>query len=251
MAGQSVKRWQLTKSIYRTAKKRARKLRQQAFEFFGSARYSRVALFDLDKKLERYVAFRDGFFIEAGANDGLSQSNTYLLERFHGWRGLLIEPIPELAAQCRINRPRSVTVNAALVANSETKYVSMKAAHLMSKVNTFSNEDEAMAYVRLASEAQNLTGIHDVDVPARTLSSILQEAGTKEIDLFSLDVEGYEMEVLRGLDLSRHVPRYILVETKAPDAITEYLTEKYTPIAQLTHHDYLYQSRVSYPKQQP
>jgi hypothetical protein len=36
-----------------------------------------------------------GYFVEAGAHDGFTQSNTYLLERRHGWRGLLVEPMPD------------------------------------------------------------------------------------------------------------------------------------------------------------
>jgi hypothetical protein len=49
-------------------------------------------------------------------------------------------------------------------------------------------------------------------VPARPLSSLLDEAGICRVDLLSLDVEGYEAQALRGLDLSRHAPMWILVE---------------------------------------
>ena len=58
----------------------------------------------LDVKLEQYVDFDNGFFIEAGANDGIKQSNTLYFEKYRNWRGLLIEPIPELAMKCRKNR---------------------------------------------------------------------------------------------------------------------------------------------------
>jgi hypothetical protein len=52
---------------------------------------------ELDVKLANHIRFRRGFFVEVGGNDGISQSNTAYLERYLGWRGLLIEPIPELA----------------------------------------------------------------------------------------------------------------------------------------------------------
>ena len=51
-----------------------------------------------DKKVLKYLPTAPGFFIEAGANDGLKQSNTFYLESRRGWRGLLVEPIPELAS---------------------------------------------------------------------------------------------------------------------------------------------------------
>ncbi len=72
---------------------------------------------ELDKKLEPYIDFDNGIFVEAGANDGQTQSNTAYFARHRGWRGLLVEPIPELAARCRVARPESVVENCALVAS--------------------------------------------------------------------------------------------------------------------------------------
>src|SRR6266516_1818539 len=69
--------------------------RRALFERFGSARYSRVAIHGLDRMLERHLPRRPGTFVEAGAYDGVFQSNTYYLERFWGWSGVLIEPLPE------------------------------------------------------------------------------------------------------------------------------------------------------------
>ena len=60
------------------------------------------ALDDLDRKVLRHLPDRPGIFVEAGAHDGLTQSNTAMLEFSFGWTGLLVEPIPELAARCRL-----------------------------------------------------------------------------------------------------------------------------------------------------
>ena len=48
---------------------------------------------NLDLKLEKYLNYNNGFFIELGANDGISQSNTYYFEKNKNWNGVLIEPI--------------------------------------------------------------------------------------------------------------------------------------------------------------
>ncbi len=59
---------------------------------------------------------RGGRFLRGGsANDGYQQSNTYYLERFCGWRGILIEPIPELYTEAVVEQPNSQVINAALV----------------------------------------------------------------------------------------------------------------------------------------
>ena len=78
------------------------KIRRTICEYFGIARYSRPALNDIDRKLEKYLDFEEGFFVEAGANDGFNQSNTYYLEKIKKWSGILIEPIPDLYNKLKI-----------------------------------------------------------------------------------------------------------------------------------------------------
>jgi hypothetical protein len=55
--------------------------------------------------MKRFRNKRDGFFVDVGANSGVDQSNTLLLEKEFAWRGILIEPIPELAQMAARNRP--------------------------------------------------------------------------------------------------------------------------------------------------
>ena len=85
-----------------------KRLRRGVCEAVGVWRYSRPALYGIDRKLERWLDRDGGVFIEAGANDGVRQSNTYFLEKKRGWTGLLVEPVPELAAECRKNRRAAV-----------------------------------------------------------------------------------------------------------------------------------------------
>ncbi|HEV2761676.1 MAG TPA: FkbM family methyltransferase, partial [Pyrinomonadaceae bacterium] len=81
-------------------------------------------------------------------------------------------------------------------------------------------------------------------VPARTLTSVLDEAGAPAVDFLSLDVEGFELGVLRGLDFDRHEPAAMLIEcqtAEARDAVNEYLARRgYALEAKLTRHDYLF-----------
>lgn len=55
------------------------------------------SLNELDIKLLKYINKRNGFFIEVGANNGISQTNTLLFEKNYGWNGMLIEAIPDLS----------------------------------------------------------------------------------------------------------------------------------------------------------
>jgi hypothetical protein len=73
----------------------------------------RKARYGMDKKLEAYLPSK-GFFIEAGAFDGIYESNTYFLEKWKGWKGILIEPIYENYILCKRSRSRSIVLNYAL-----------------------------------------------------------------------------------------------------------------------------------------
>jgi FkbM family methyltransferase len=198
----------------------------------------------LDKKLEPHIDFDNGIFVEAGANDGQTQSNTAYFARHRGWRGLLVEPIPELAARCRAARPESVVENCALVATgADGQTVPMTYCGLMSMVDGGWGDPEAeRAHVETGRQIQSLTTYH-VDVPARSLSALLDKHKMSHIDLLSLDVEGFERQALEGLDLTRHRPRFILVEARFRDEIDDLLLPCYEVIAELSHHDVLYRAK--------
>ena len=71
---------------------------------------------DLDKKLLKYINYKDGFYIDCGANDGINQSTTWFYEKTLNWRGILIEPIPQVFEMLKKNRSKdNIFVNAALV----------------------------------------------------------------------------------------------------------------------------------------
>lgn len=199
------------------------------------------ALNQLDLKLEPYLDFDGGFFIEAGANDGVSQSNTLYFEKYRKWRGLLIEPIPELAERCRRNRPKSTVENAALtLADFDGQQVAMRYCNLMSQVKGAMKSDaEELEHIQRGCQVQDIES-RELRVPGKTLSRILDRLGVNHIDLLSLDVEGYELQALQGLDLDRHSPRFMLIEARYRQDIEEFLQPRYEVVAELSHHDILY-----------
>jgi FkbM family methyltransferase len=214
--------------------------RRFAEEARGNDRLSKPALHELDAKLNAIIDMSGGFFIEAGAHDGFTQSNTYWLERFRAWRGLLVEPIPEMAAEARLSRPSATVIQCALVAADDpAERVTMRFGDLMSVVDGVKDADwPGMGTVLGWRDA------YDVEVDARSLSSILEEVHAPEIDLLSLDTEGFEAPALRGLDLQRHAPRYIVVEihesARDQPPIDEALGDRYVEHSWLSPIDLLY-----------
>ncbi|HLI31907.1 MAG TPA: FkbM family methyltransferase [Solirubrobacteraceae bacterium] len=211
--------------------------RCRLLERLGSQRYSRPALFNMDVRLAELMPWRDGTFFEAGAHDGYTQSNTYYLERYRGWSGILVEPIPQLRRKCERRRPRSRVFGCALVGQEDGEgRVTIRVNDLMSHVSRADRAGDGGA-----------AGDGFISVPARTLTSVLDAAAARDIDLMVLDLEGQESEVLRGLDLDRLHPRYMLIEAleraRQQGAIDAALASHYEFVEPLSDYDLLYKLR--------
>jgi FkbM family methyltransferase len=152
--------------------------------------------------LKIFEFFRDkknGFFIEAGALDGIFQSNTQLLEQI-GWNGILVEPSEAAYLNCVKNR-KCIIEHCALVSFDYSQ------DHIL---GDFYGDGA------LGLGARNkVTETGGVRVKAKTLQSILSENNITQVDFFSLDVEGYEMEVLKGIDFNKTTIDYILIEVNS------------------------------------
>ncbi|MBK1617426.1 hypothetical protein CKO42_02930 [Lamprobacter modestohalophilus] len=209
-------------------------LRRKLFEYAGSDRFSKPAYQGIQARLNNYFE-KPGFFIEAGAVDGFFESNTYYLERFCNWKGILIEPVPHMYKRLAVNRSKTKRFNCALVPPDYTvPTVPITVNH-------------AISTVIIRDDFKVTNGKPVIDVPARTLTSVLDEVKPPQIDLLSLDVEGFEIAALQGLDFEKYKPDYILVEClneQAKNAISTYLGEHYTMIEQFSYRDYFFQANT-------
>ena len=86
------------------------------------------------------------------------------------------------------------------------------------------------------------TPVFHENIPTRTLTSILDETQPKEIDLFSLDVEGYELNVLEGLDFEKYKPKIIVVECHGEtiNPVNDLLSTYYGLDNKISDRDYVY-----------
>ncbi len=178
-----------------------------------------------------FLQKRNGVFVELGGYDGLFQSNTAFLEFERGWTGVLIEPSPVEFLKCKENRPNSQCFQYACVDSLYT--------HDTIEGDFYGNPMASVHGMR----AEMFNGTRgQITVPAKSLSDILTMANlTQPIDFLSLDVEGYELNVLKGLDFTRHRPNVMLIEiyTKSFHEICNFLKEKgYTFLANVTNYNH-------------
>lgn len=167
-----------------------------------------------------------GYYVDVGAFDGLFLSNTYSFEE-QGWQGICVEAHPTYYDLCRLARPGSICLHAACVAPAADRTVAYYADELGLFSGVLGGREPELKN-RYAGLGLTFQGFARPQVPAITLDAILASylpPGTA-IDFVSIDVEGSELDVLRGFDLERYRPRVLLVEANtqaAGDRLSHYL----------------------------
>ena len=163
----------------------------------------------------------NGTYLEVGVGDGINHSNTYLLEKKIGIKGILIEADPRQTKQ--ISKFRGATL-IKCIAGSKNDVVSINLASI-----------PELSWVGKNKPNDNLfrSSTKKFAINSRTLDSILEE-NLKEntLDYLSIDVEGYENEVLLGFSLNRWQPKFINIEHNRDelqiDNFKNFFKENYT-----------------------
>jgi FkbM family methyltransferase len=130
-----------------------------------------------------------GSFVDVGAGDGVSGSNTLFFERL-GWDGLLIEPDPRNHAALRASR-RAPFVDCA-IGLEQGRVFHLHSCPVLSGF--------------LRTDGQPIT------VWTASLAQVLDEHQVKNIDLLSIDTEGTELEVWRSFSRVKYSPRIVIAE---------------------------------------
>src|SRR5487761_2561484 len=151
----------------------------------------------------------NGFYVDVGA---ASPNEATVTRHFYeaGWSGINIEPLPEWASELRQFRPRDINLEVASAA-SDGEFTFFRV-----------REDPALSTMDLEiADEHRRAGLHvdELRIAVRTLNAILEEQQVPVIDFLKIDVEGAELEVLRGLDLNRWRPRVIVVESTLPTTL--------------------------------
>ncbi len=148
----------------------------------------------------------NGFYVDVGCQHPIKNNNTYLLYK-RGWRGVNIDLDTVNIDLFNFFRPNDNNINAAISNKIEVKELFYY--HQKSPINTLDQN---------ISSKQNAKIEKKVKIQTNTLSNILDKIIIKKIDVLSIDVEGYELKVLKGLNFEKYRPDVIIVEYLDPDA---------------------------------
>ena len=165
-----------------------------------------------------------GIFVEVGANDPVNSSQTWLLEQ-NGWSGVLVEPLSTLCEKLRAQRK-----------NSQVFQVACSSPDQEGEAELHVGADPGHSTLEAvkASAGTSFAGIERVKIT--TLDKVLQAAVVLRIDFLSIDVEGHEIAVLRGLDFLKYRPTLILIEDGLQDLSRHrFLTARGYKVVKRTH----------------
>jgi len=151
---------------------------------------------------------REGFFVEAGAFDGYFVSNTYAFEAL-GWTGLLVEAIESRARDAASLRTRSRVAAKALGGPGHPEFIEFGVNNTDRNGGQLTSRPVGLAAPGATSD--NTDELTRVRVPVATLDEELA-FHDGSIDAVFLDIEGTELEALRGLDLENRRPRVMIIE---------------------------------------
>ncbi len=157
---------------------------------------------------------KKGYFIEIGGADGITNSNTVVLEQQYGWNGVCIEADPDQYLLLKNNRS-CTTVNSACSSTSGEKL-----EFIFSTKKFFSQISSNVWSFKICKKIQKQLLDSKKQNPecsflvtTKTLTEILDEVKAPgNIDFLSLDVEGAELEVLQGINFEKYKIDCILVE---------------------------------------
>jgi len=157
-----------------------------------------------------------GVFMECGAFDGIYESSCRFFEESLGWTGVNIEPVPMFFEQLRINRPQCYNLHAALSDHAgEGDFSHVVHPHFGAWCTNGSLAHSEAHHQDLVAQGCQFT---TYKVPLMTFREVIEKSGIFRLDLFVLDVEGHELQVIDGMVGASVLPRVFCVEHGFVDA---------------------------------
>jgi FkbM family methyltransferase len=162
---------------------------------------------------------RDGFFVDVGAHDGIKFSNTYALEQSFGWKGICIEMDPDTFGKLKKNRggtqTTTIIVNECVFSESGIKKeIEVPLSNEIEEGNDMLTRIKNLPlYQNGSSFDRQFSKTQTYEKTTKTLTQIFKENNVPSvIDYMSVDVEGADLDALKGIDFSTYKIMFLTVE---------------------------------------
>jgi FkbM family methyltransferase len=145
---------------------------------------------------------KKGFYIDVGCQHPIKNNNTFLLHN-KNWSGINIDLDKDNIELFNTSRPSDCNINVAV--SDKIAEVDLYFYHKKSPINTIDKKTSQFQKAQVTSVKK---------IQTNTLNNIIlsSEFNDKHFDFLSVDVEGHELQVFKGLDFTRFAPNVIVVE---------------------------------------
>lgn len=152
----------------------------------------------------------NGFFLDIGANDGITYSNSYYFEKNKNWSGLCIEPQVDIFQKCKSIRNCYLENVCLSDVESFVLFRKVYGADMLSGIVDFM-DDGAVTRIEEYVKSNN-SKYEDIRLPSVVLGNLFQKYAISEIDFCSIDVEGAEWAILKTIDFDNLTIRAFVIE---------------------------------------
>ena len=135
---------------------------------------------------------RDGIFVDIGAYDGITGSNTLYFERALGWSGILVEPVAAHRARAEAVRRTPCLPYAVAARDGAARFIAVEAG--FTQMSGLAETYDPALLTRVRNDPRHREA--EIEVETRTIAQIFAEAGLNRADFVSLDIEGGELAAL-------------------------------------------------------
>ena len=154
-----------------------------------------------DQVVERILkGKRGGTFLDIGAYDGLTGSNSLYFEKYLGWTGVLVEPVQQHREVAKLWRTSPCLPYAIADRDGEATFIAVTKGY--TQMSGLEREYDAAILNRVRSDPRHAED--RITVPTRSLNSLFAEIGMDRVDFVSLDIEGGELAALTAFDHDRY-----------------------------------------------
>jgi len=216
----------------------------QSLKFLLLKRYS--ARGNIDKSLIDIINKRNGFYLEVGAYNGISESVSLRFEKELKWSGLLIEPNPLHFKYLKKNRSNNICLNFICLSKEYlNKKLYIKNLNLMSHIvddkNKIYFKDYPIERINLLAKEANLGNFKSYECKIEILENIFEKFNINIIDLAIIDVEGSELELLKGINFEKIKINYFCIESYNFEKLNQFMINKnYEFLKKLHREDYVF-----------
>jgi FkbM family methyltransferase len=172
---------------------------------------------------------KNGIFLDIGANDGIFTSNTYKLEKEYNWTGICIEANPNLIEKLKLNRPNSNIVNKGVWSSVTELTFEIPLTDKKDTQGNLLSRIKGLDTNKGCWEDHFNDAVQMVSIQTDTITNIVSQFYSLpcSIDYMSLDVEGAELEALKGINFNKINIKFMTIEHGGRklylDQISEYL----------------------------